>query len=672
MKHKNIKNKFANNQISVKRAGVVCLVLFSMIMSVTASTITQTQSATSKSSVKIPLHLADNPLDEVQLAALIERLKEVLAESVEDEDSQASIIEKWDARMESLVGKTAKQVTNLLLTDVKSIVKDKEAISALTEGFTAAATAAEPTVETETETEPKTETETETETKPDNKPTTTPTKPTQPIQPPVRAGANAPLRQYIRSLNYNPLTLLSAAPEGGMLLYEKVKKEESDRTPGNGKITRCTRKTTSLSKNFDDIAILQPTQGVVYPGALVFADANLIDGKPRPMNGLPRAPIDLRVDLPGMQDEGGFTITNPTDGKVQSSLNKALNFWNTSTSFKDGYVNASRSSYNSTVAYSSEQLAMSLGFNAKWASGDAAAQFKFASSSEKNVVVAVYKQVFYTVTYDAPNTPEAFFDGSVTPDEAKEIFSSTAETETKNKLVPAYVSSVNYGRIIMLRMETDKNTTKADAEAAMNYSTGAVSVGGSASLNYNKILSNSTFTVITMGGNAEVASNAVSVKSPADLAPIIKGKNARYSKDNPGVPIGYTVKFLKDDSIAKMGTTTEYTTTECQDLNNLWVKVVHNGAYIAHFYVNWDEPGKPNQTRKEEGKTSGFQQKFDFPGDATNIRVKMENDTGLVWQPRREMFNRVMQPDDLNCVYTAVGTTLGSSSNKGDCEQRKP
>ena len=101
----------------------------------------------------------------------------------------------------------------------------------------------------------------------------------------------------------------------------------------------------------------------------------------------------------------------------------------------------------------------------------------------------------------------------------------------------------------MLRMETDKNTTKAEADAAMNYSTGAVTVGGGASLNYNKILSNSTFTLITMGGNSEVAAVSVSVKSRADLAPIIKGKNARYSKDNPGVPIGYTVKFLKDDRI---------------------------------------------------------------------------------------------------------------------------
>jgi len=642
MKHKNTKNETANKRFQIRRAIVACLILCSMMICLTASPITQTQLAS-----KLSAQPSDIPLNEEQLAELVERLKEVLAESVEDEDTQTSITEKWDARMGSLAGKTAKQVTNLLLADVKSVVKDAAAISALTEGFTAAATDAEPTAE------PKPEPDTETETKPEpdnNKPKTPSTNPTQPTG---RPGTNAQLRQYIRSLNYDPRTLMSVAADGGTLLVEKVTKQETDRTPGNRKITRCTRKTTSLSRNFENIAILQPTHGVVYPGALVFADEHLVDGKPRPMNGLPRAPIDLRVDLPGMQKEGSFTIANPTDGKVESALNKSLNVWNNSTSFKDGYVNAARSSYDSTVAYSSEQLALGLGFNVKWATGDAAAQFKFASSSEKNVVVAVYKQVFYTVKFDAPNTPEAFFDASVTPEEAKEVFSSTAEIQTKDKLVPAYVSSVNYGRIIMLRMETDKDTTKADLEATAKYVTGTVSVSVNAETHYNKIIANSQITVITMGGNAEVASQAVSAKSAEDLAPIIKGKNSRYSKDNPGVPIGYTVKFLKDDVIAKMGTTTEYTTNECKDLANLWIVIRQNGAYMADFTVTWDDPGKPTTQKKEERLSAGNKMQVDFPADATNIRVNLRTMSG--WG----ILDKVLLPDDLSKCYQTTGHAIG-------------
>jgi thiol-activated cytolysin len=643
-----MKLEIIKNMKNFGQVTLTCLVLWSMMFSMLVLPFAQTTLAASDAKAQAQ---TDDPLTEETLQALVEKLKEALAEVIEDEDTQNSIIEKWDARLEKLVGKTAKQAIDLLLADVKSVVEDAEVVNQLKESFTAAISTEEPTEEPAEPTE-----------KPATEPTET--KPTQPAQPPVRPGSNVPLRQYIRSLNYDPRVLLAVQHDGGTLIYEKVKDQNTERRQGDGKIIRCLRTTRSLSKNFDDIAILQPTQGVIYPGALVFADQEMVDGKPRPLTGLPRAPINLRLDLPGLQEEGSFTINDPTDGKVQTAVNKALNHWNNSTSFKDGYVNPSRSSYNSTIAYSSEQLAMSLGFNAKWASGEASAQFKYSSSSEKNVVAVVFKQVFYTVTLDAPNLAEGFFDGTVNPEEAKDVFNE--------KTPPAYVSSVNYGRIIMLRMETDKSTTAVDAEAAFKYGTGAISVGADVKLKYDKILANSAITVVTMGGNAEVASESVSAKSAADLMPIIKGKNAVYSKNNPGVPIGYTVKFLKDNSIAKMGTTTDYTTNDCQELPNLWVKVVHSGAYIAHFTVTWDEPGKPGQTRKEHGKTAGYQIKFDFPGDATNIRLKMENDTGLVWQPQREILNRVLQPADLNCVYTVTGTTLGSGSDKNQCEMQKP
>jgi thiol-activated cytolysin len=477
-------------------------------------------------------------------------------------------------------------------------------------------------------------------------------------EPSVQPNSNTALRQYIRSLKYDPRVLLAVQGDGGTLLNEKVNSEKADRKPGNGKIIRCLRTSKSLSRNFDDIAILQPTQGVIYPSALIYADQELVDGKPRPLTALPRAPLNLRLDLPGLRNEGSFTVANPTEGKVQSSVNKALNFWNNSTSYKEGYVNPSRSTYNSTVAYSSEQLALGLGFNAKWASGDASAQFNFSTSSEKNVVVAAFKQVFYTVTFDAPNQPEGFFAAGVTPEEATEAFNS----ETP----PAYVSSVNYGRIIMFRMETDKSVKKADAKAALNVAIDpATSVGGDMSMDYQNILKNSTITVVTMGGDAEAASESVSAKSAADLMKIIKGKNAIYSKSNPGVPIAFTVKFLKDNSVAKMGTTTTYTTNDCEELPNLYVKVWHNGSYVAYFEVTWDEPGKPNQTRSELNKTLGFQTRFEFPGDATNIRLKMWNDTGLPDQ--REIFNKVLQPADLNKCYQVYGTTLGSNWNN-DCQ----
>jgi Thiol-activated cytolysin beta sandwich domain len=99
----------------------------------------------------------------------------------------------------------------------------------------------------------------------------------------------------------------------------------------------------------------------------------------------------------------------------------------------------------------------------------------------------------------------------------------------------------------------------------------------------------------------------------------------------------------------------------------IWIKIVQDGWYNANFDVIWDEPERPNQSWKGHGKTKGWQDTVYLSGEATNIRLKMQNDTGLVWQPQREIFNRVLQPSDLNKCYRVTGTTLGSSYDN-DCQ----
>ena len=97
-----------------------------------------------------------------------------------------------------------------------------------------------------------------------------------------------------------------------------------------------------------------------------------------------------------------------------------------------------------------------------------------------------------------------------------------------------------------------------------------------------------------------------------------------------------------------------------------WIKIIHAGAYIAHFDVTWDEPDRPNRSWNGGGKTAGWRDVAYIPAAATNIRLRMQNDTGLVWQPKREILNKVMQPSDLNKCYRVTGTTLGSNYDN-DC-----
>lgn len=110
---------------------------------------------------------------------------------------------------------------------------------------------------------------------------------------------------------------------------------------------------------------------------------------------------------------------------------------------------------------------------------------------------------------------------------------------------------------------------------------------------------------------------------------------------------------------------------KADDEDGIWIKVVHAGAFIADFTVTWDEPGKKPQSRKELGKVNGFTTVFEIPAEAENIRLTITNDTGLVWQPKREIINRTLGPKDLNKCYKISGTTLGSKIDTS-CTETEP
>jgi thiol-activated cytolysin len=99
----------------------------------------------------------------------------------------------------------------------------------------------------------------------------------------------------INSLDYNPKVLLSVTPDGDTTTQSAKTRNDDD----SSAVIVTTKTQHKLSKSLSDVAILQPTAGVVFPGALVLADGNLMDGQPTPI-GLERAPLTLSTDLPGL------------------------------------------------------------------------------------------------------------------------------------------------------------------------------------------------------------------------------------------------------------------------------------------------------------------------------------------------------------------------------------
>ena len=461
---------------------------------------------------------------------------------------------------------------------------------------------------------------------------------------PILVGADeADINSFIYGLQYDKHVLLSVAEPGSTQSFP-----DRDDSSGDAVII-CTNTPWDLSMNFSEITLLSPTAGVAYPGALLKANSDLANDQPDAI-ALPRSEATFSIDLPGPGAQSQFTVVSPTNSSVTREIQKVLEDWNQK-SAPQGYVNPVRSTYNIQKAYNSTQLALDLGFSAKWAGNQFSSQLNVKTSNKSSLTVAMYKQVFYTVSMDAPPEPASVFAPSVTLEQIKN------QVDEKNP--PGWVVSMDYGRIILVRMQTSEAATQTDLEGAMDYVTsGATQIHGDTQSKLERIAENSTFTVITLGGNAEVASQLV---ADYTQVPNVIQENATYSRSNPGYPIAYRVVFLKDNSPAVMAFTTDYNESECVRHPNGFVKLSQTGGYVGRWFVKWTSAGK-SQEYKSGNKTSPLKKTVDLPGDAKNVQILAQAMTGLVWDSWREAIN-VHLNGPTNKFYKIYGTTLSPSWN---------
>lgn len=453
------------------------------------------------------------------------------------------------------------------------------------------------------------------------------------------------INDYIRSLQYDARSLLSI-----------IDSDHPETLPGKSTTTSnsviiCTNTRKKLTKEISDVSILSPSNGVIYPGALILANRSLAEGKPQALT-LKRAPLTIRVDLPGLDQNGIKQVDEPSNSSVETAINNIVTYWQEKVATK-GQDHVARMDYSVTKAYSNNQLSMALGFSSKWAGNELSNKLNFQKSNSQSTTVAMFKQIYYTATLDLPNNPADVF--------AEEVALADVERSVSGNHPPAYVKSVDFGRIIMVRMDTEGSVSKTDTENTLKMVTsGGAEIDTEAKAKYESIAKRSTFTVLILGGGAKVSSEIFKGDSFSKVKSVIVG-GIQLGKSNPAYPISYTVNFLKDHQFAVMPLTTDYVETECIEHPSGYVKLLQEGGYVAKWEVTWDESdGNGNKVKRqwESGnKTSPYNQTVSLPGDANNVRVAAWAMTGLVWDPWREAIN-VTENGPTNKTYKIWGTTL--------------
>ena len=454
----------------------------------------------------------------------------------------------------------------------------------------------------------------------------------------------AELNNYLFGLNYDKTNILTRRGEAIENYTNTSTKQQGNEFVVVEKVKK------SLSNGSADVAI--NGNGDIFLGALFKANQDLLENKPQQIS-LDRSKGRISVDLPGMVGGDSYVDANPTASGMQEGVNTLLNRWHEKYAAKNPAP--ARMQYESTSAYSMNQLKAKFGSDFEKVGVNLKIDFEAVNKGEKQIEVVDFKQVYYTANFDAPKNPSDVFAPGVTVDQLK------ARGIDENT-PPVYVSSVSYGRQMYVKFETTSKST--ELKAAINAVIKGVPI--KAESEWARVLKNTTVTVSIVGGNADGAARVVT-GTVEDLKKLIQ-EGATFSTQNPAVPISYKTAFLKDNQVATIQSNTDYIETKVTSYKNGYLNLQHKGAYIARYYVYWDEVTYDKdgvesiRSRQWEhngkNRTAGFQTELQFKGNVRNIHVKIQEKTGLVWEPWRTVYNRTDLPLVQKRTIINSGTTI--------------
>ena len=454
----------------------------------------------------------------------------------------------------------------------------------------------------------------------------------------------AELNNYLFGLNYDKTNILTRRGEAIENYTNTSTKQQGNEFVVVEKVKK------NLSNGSADVAI--NGNGDIFLGALFKANQDLLENKPQQIS-LDRSKGRISVDLPGMVGGDSYVDATPTASGMQEGVNTLLNRWHEKYAAKNPAP--ARMQYESTSAYSMNQLKAKFGSDFEKVGVNLKIDFEAVNKGEKQVEVVDFKQIYYTANFDAPKNPSDVFAPGVTVDQLK-------TRGIDEKTPPVYVSSVSYGRQMYVKFETTSKST--ELKAAIDAVIKGVPI--KAESEWARVLKDTTVTVSIVGGNADGAARVVT-GTVEDLKKLIQ-EGATFSTQNPAVPISYKTAFLKDNQVATIQSNTDYIETKVTSYKNGYLNLHHKGAYIARYYVYWDEvtydkdgvESIRSRQWEDNGKnrTAGFQTELQFKGNVRNIRVKIQEKTGLVWEPWRTVYNRTDLPLVQKRTIVNSGTTI--------------
>ena len=282
---------------------------------------------------------------------------------------------------------------------------------------------------------------------------------------------------------------------------------------------------------------------VIFPGALI--KGNKVNDFVYPPITLPRAPMTISISAEGSVNTGQAITQVVQDPQKLSHSRQAIADMLKTAIGPDTRL-AARAEFEKTEVHSEAQMLMAIGADVKYGVGSIKSDFSWNQSENLHHVVAKYRQVYFTVDVDTPQSPADLFD----PDTDL----SSLERAMPPGSMPLYIGSVSYGMMAIMFMESKHSAEemKAALDAAYN---GAVEVEAKFAVEHKEVLDSATYKVVVYGGST-LGLDAIE-EGLDGFMKVIKASRT-YSADSPGVPISYVFRNLQDNLLAAVNSTTSY------------------------------------------------------------------------------------------------------------------
>lgn len=290
-------------------------------------------------------------------------------------------------------------------------------------------------------------------------------------------------------------------------------------------------RTVQRQKTLSPVELITPSNlEIIYPGSIL-RGGDFLEGEYNPITVNNPKEIKLSATFQG-KDLPVSIISLPIPSRARQSVNDLVR------------KNENNMSYDVTAAYVtyiSNEVTTTQGFNktfgihmkANVLSGLVSANFSYTETklnknSKKYVLIKV-RQMFYSISVDPKNANQ------------------WGDLENLGDYEPVYISSVDYGRVAHILVETDENLDETTKTIKAGIAAKFAKFGGSVDTNAVTKVTNwfqdKKITVMIAGGPLSYS------KLITDLDSFKEFLTMPSTKDlvNSAVPIGYKVRTLKDN-----------------------------------------------------------------------------------------------------------------------------